>query len=401
MRFEKAYLPYGVGWSTPFCRWQGSYAHLNAIPFAAEVAARALAARGIDPCVIDALVLGMTVPQKHGFYGGPWLAGLIGAPAATGPVISQACATGARVLASAALEVEAGGRQAVLAVACDRTSNGPHLYYPNPQGPGGKGDPEDWVWDNFGHDPFAKNGMLDTAERLAKEQGYGREEQEQITLLRYRQYADALAQDGAFLKRFMLLPLEVKDASGRKVVGTVAGDEGVPTTTAEGLAKLRPVKEGGTVTPGTQTRPADGNCGCLVTSRGRAKEWGRDRFEVQLLAYAEARTETGTMPRASAPAARAALADAGVALANVAAIKLHNPFAVGDLHFCRDLGLAPEQVNNFGSSLVWGHPQGPTGLRLVLELVEELALRGGGIGLMSGCAAGDSAAAVVVSVRTA
>ncbi|NUN47741.1 MAG: thiolase family protein, partial [Candidatus Brocadiae bacterium] len=100
-----------------------------------------------------------------------------------------------------------------------------------------------------------------------------------------------------------------------------------------------------------------------------------------------------------APAARAALADAGVALKDVAAIKLHNPFAVGDLHFCRDLGVAPETVNNFGSPLVWGHPQGPTGMRLVIELVEELALKGGGIGLMSGCAAGDSAAAIVVAVK--
>ena len=55
-------------------------------------------------------------------------------------------------------------------------------------------------------------------------------------------------------------------------------------------------------------------------------------------------------------------------------------------------------MNNFGSSLVWGHPQGPTGLRSVIELIEELVLRGGGYGLFSGCAAGDSAMAVVLKV---
>ena len=58
-------------------------------------------------------------------------------------------------------------------------------------------------------------------------------------------------------------------------------------------------------------------------------------------------------------------------------------------------------MNNFGSSLIWGHPQGPTGMRLVIELIEELTLRGGGYGLFTGCAAGDTAAALVVQVGRA
>ena len=64
MRFEKSYVPYGAYWSTPFCKWQGSLAHLNASPLAARVAAEALAARKIDPAwLIVGVVLGMTVPQ--------------------------------------------------------------------------------------------------------------------------------------------------------------------------------------------------------------------------------------------------------------------------------------------------------------------------------------------------
>ena len=55
-------------------------------------------------------------------------------------------------------------------------------------------------------------------------------------------------------------------------------------------------------------------------------------------------------------------------------------------------------MNNFGCSLVWGHPQGPTGLRALIELIEELAIRGGGTGLFQGCAAGDTAMAAVVRV---
>jgi acetyl-CoA acetyltransferase len=58
-------------------------------------------------------------------------------------------------------------------------------------------------------------------------------------------------------------------------------------------------------------------------------------------------------------------------------------------------------MNNFGCSLIWGHPQGPTGLRSVLEMIEELVMRGGGIGLFSGCAAGDSAMALALRVSDA
>jgi acetyl-CoA acetyltransferase len=64
----------------------------------------------------------------------------------------------------------------------------------------------------------------------------------------------------------------------------------------------------------------------------------------------------------------------------------------------REMGFALERINRYGCSLVWGHPQGPTGLRSVIELVEEMVQDGGGIGLFTGCAAGDSAMSVVVKV---
>jgi acetyl-CoA acetyltransferase family protein len=397
--FTKAFIPYGGYWSTPFCRWQGSFAHLNAVPFAAEIARRALEERGISPKVFDSVYLGITVPQKHSFYGGPWLAGLIGAESATGPMIGQACATGARVMAMAGFELEAGEDRVILTITADRCSNGPHLYYPNPMGPGGTGEAEDWVWDNFGYDPFAKNAMIETAENVAREAGITREEQDEITLLRYRQYDDALKDDSAFLRRFMVIPIEVKDAQGRKVVATVNGDEGVYPTTAEGLARLKPVIEGGTVTYGTQTHPADGNCGVIVTTRERARELSRDpNIEIQLLSYGEARAKKGYMAQAIVPAARQALSRAGIGIKDVRVIKTHNPFAVNDIYFCREMGVKPEAMNNYGSSIVWGHPQGPTGHRLIIETIEELVLVGGGYGLFVGCAAGDTGAGVVVKV---
>ncbi len=402
MQFESVYIPYGAYWSTPFTRWQGSFGQMHPILFAAEVAQRALRERDIALDAFDALFLGMTVPAQHSFYGAPWLAGLLGAEGISGPTINQACATSARVVGSAAYEVETDGERCILAITCDKTSNGPHLYYPNPMGPGGKGTSEDWVDDSFNFDPYARNAMIQTAENVAAEDRITLEEQNEVAYLRYEQYQDALKDGAAFHHRYMVSPIEVKDPSRRKVIATVADDEGIYSTTQEGLARLRPVKEGGTVTFGTQTHPADGNCGMVLTSRARAQELSRDpAVEVQVVAFGQARAKAGFMAQATVPAARQALSRAGISIGDVKAIKTHNPFAVNDIYLAREFALNLDAFNNYGSSLIFGHPQGPTGMRLIIELVEELVLRGGGYGLFVGCAAGDTAGAIIVHVDEA
>ena len=394
-----AEIPYRAYWSTPFARWQGAFAGLHSIRFAAHVAQRELAARDIDARTLDYGVLGLTVPQQHAFYGLPWLAGMAGAPHVGGPTLMQACATGVRTLLAAEQEVERGMASCALVVNCDRTSNGPHLYYPNPRGPGGTGTHEDWVLDNFNCDPLGPHAMVRTAENVAVKHGISTSAQHDVVLMREAQYRDALADDSAFLRRFMTLPFEIPSQDFRKSAGTLAGDEGINASTAEGLARLRPVVDGGTVTFGAQTHPADGNAGIVVTDARRARELSADpRRAIRVLAFGQSRAALAHMPEATATAARRALDAAGLAIRDVHAIKTHNPFAVNDIVFSRETGIELRVMNNFGSSLVWGHPQAPMGTRSIIELIEELALRGGGRGLFSGCAAGDTAMAVVIEV---
>jgi acetyl-CoA acetyltransferase family protein len=402
MKFENAFIPYGGYWSTPFVKWQGSFADLHPLVFAADATKRALAERGIAPKSFDTIYVGTTVPSKGSFYGAPWVAGMIGAENLTGPMFAQACATSARVIGSAAFEVEAGNAQSILCITADRTSNGPHMLYPNPHNPGGRGDAEDWVWDNFNMDSWARLSMLETAENVAREEEISTEEQHEVVLMRHAQYQDALKDDAAFHRRYMVTPIEVKDASGRKVLASVKDDEGVFPTTVEGLNRLKPVMPDGTVTYGGQTYPADGNAGMVVTTRERAREQSRDKnIQVQIISFGQARVKKGFMPMAPAPAARHALQNANLDITDMRAIKTHNPFAVNDVYFAREMGVKKGAMNNYGSSLIWGHPQGPTGMRLVAELIEELVLRGGGYGLFTGCAAGDTAAAIVVKVSDA
>jgi acetyl-CoA acetyltransferase len=87
-----------------------------------------------------------------------------------------------------------------------------------------------------------------------------------------------------------------------------------------------------------------------------------------------------------------------LSIRDIAAIKTHNPFVVNDLYLAQEFGIDAATFNNYGSPLVFGHPQGPTAGRCVIELIEELAEKGGGYGLFTGCAAGDTGAALVVKV---
>ncbi|MFW9989015.1 MAG: thiolase family protein [Candidatus Odinarchaeota archaeon] len=400
MTFKKVYIPYGQYWSTPFSRWQMSFQNLHAIRFVADISKKFLNIRGLSPNIFDELIFGITIPQLYSFYGGPWLASMIGIEHVTGPMISQACATGTHAISIAAQNVETGINKNVIVITADRCSNGPHLVYPNPQAPGSTLEAENWVWDNFGRDPYAKNSMIQTAENVAKEANITKKEQDKITFMRYNQYQNSLKNNSAFQKRYMIEPIEIKDNKGQKVVSVVEGDEGIYSTTMEGLSKLKPVLSGGTVTYGTQTHPADGNCGIIVTTKEKANLLRKRKdIEIKIISYGEYKTKKGYMAMAIVPAANKVLKRGNISIHDVSVIKTHNPFAVNDIYFCMEMDLDWKDMNNYGSSLIYGHPQAPTMMRIIIELIEELVEKGGGFGLADGCAAGDTGAALLIEVK--
>lgn len=396
MRLGTPCVPLGLAWSSPFVRWQGALAEINSFDLAATVTTDALARAGVEPAVLTRLVVGFTIPQKESFYGTPTLAARIGAPGITGPMISQACGTGVATLEAAAATVTLEPGSVVLVVTTDRTSNGPVITYPAPSRPGGTPETERWVLDNFERDPWAGSSMIATAEAVAAEAGITKGELDELTLTRYTQYADALAGDRAFQQPWMI-PVSIPRKGKEPLV--VDADQGVPSTSAEALGKLPPVLPGGVVTYGTQTRPADGTAGLVVTDEARARELSAGAGVARILGTGVARAPKGMMPKAPVPAARAALDDAGLDIGDIDMIKTHNPFTVNDVYFAATTGVDATAMNPFGCSLVYGHPQGPTGTRGIAELIEALRRRGGGVGLFTGCAAGDTGAAVVVRVE--
>lgn len=394
--YKKVYIPYKGYWCSPFCRWQGSLQNQNSTELAAAAARRFLELRGLTPDIFDGIVYGATVPQPQWFFDVPYLATMIGNPTLSGPRISQACATSTVALNYAASAVEAGSNTSLLVVTADRTSNGPNIIWPNPQGLGGKPVYESWMVDGFNLDPVADTSPLGTANNVARKYGITREESDALVLDRYNKYLDALAEDRKFQKGYMI-PLEVRIS--RKETIVVEEDEGIIPCTAESLAALKPVSPDSILTYAAQTHPADGNAGMIVTTKERADELSADQsVTIRIVSYGFARADKAYMPEAPVPAARRALERAGIKASDLTAVKSHNPFSVNDVVLRKELGIDDRIFNNYGCSLIWGHPQGPTTMRLAIELIEELVLKGGGYGLVTGCAAGDSGAALVIRV---
>ena len=397
----KAFVPYKGYYSTPFSRWQGSMANENAIVLAGDTSKKWLAAKNWDPAIFDYLILGMTISQPHQFYSSPWAAALIGAGSIPGVALSQACTTSTTCIYQAAMGVDTGLYETCFTMMTDRCSNGPHTIWPNPMGPGGEVISENWLMDNFRGDPNVGLQMIETAENVAKEGNITKEQCDELTLRRYEQYLDSLADDRAFLKRYMF-PAEVK--LSRKKTQLVEEDEGVSPCTEEGLARLKPVIPGGVLSFGAQTFPADGNCALAVTTGEKAKELSADpSIPIQILSYGFSRTKPGYMAAAPVPATRMALQHAGLKIGDMKIIKTHNPFVVNDLYFAQQMGVDAAGTdalgfNNYGCSLIYGHPQGPTAGRNIIEGIEEIAIKGGGYFLWTGCAAGDTGGAIIFKV---
>ena len=395
MKFDNAYIPGHLLWSSPFVRWQGATADVSSLDLAVQVTHDALQARDFDTSEVAQLVYGTTVPQSGSFYAAPLVAARMGLTGVGGPTIAQACATSVACVAHAAAAAQLSGGDTQLVVAADRISNGPLLVYPRSASMGGAPATENWVLDSFAADPWTSQSMVHTAEATARDGSITRAQADELTMLRYRQYQDALKNDRK-VQREYFQPITVRQRKGSV---TIDEDQGVSPYKLEELQALKPSLPDGVTTPGSQTHPADGAAGLVLTGRDKAAGFGRDKGLVRVLSAGFARAEKGRMPKAPALAADRALRAAGLTIQEVQVVVTHNPFAVNDLWFHHATGFPLEKMNPLGCSLIYGHPQGPTGLRGIVELALALRMRGGGVGLFTGCAAGDMGAALVVSVE--
>jgi acetyl-CoA acetyltransferase len=390
--FPRARIPYGTWGSSYFPAWQTSpLAEVNIGQFAGESMGRILGLRNVPQRQLEYLVIGSTIPWHWKFWTAPLVASCMGMRI-PGYHIEQACATGLQAVVIAAAEVGGGANDVVGVLTFDRTSDSPVGVFPERRSyerTQALGD----VWDNFGFDPATGNAMIATAGLAARKYAIDRREVDEITLCRYEQYFDA--KDSGFLDR-VLIPLEVLNLQGRSM-GVVDGDLGVRRVSEGNLRAMRELDT--CVTAGSQTHASDGMACLLVTTPEKARELSpRPEIEISLVAKTEVRTSPSLMPEAPALAVAKLLERTGLKMADIAVTKNHNPFAVNDAIFSKVVGHDWRKMNTTGCSLVWGHPQGPTLTRSLIEGLEEAVSLGGGYVLLFGCAAGDVGIAAIFEV---
>ena len=381
--FPAARIPYGTWGSSYFPAWQMSaLAEVNIGQFAGEAMSLILAKRKVPQNQLDYLVIGSTIPWHWKFWNAPLVASCVG-HRVPGVHVESACATGLLATVSAAAEVQAGSVEVAGVLTFDRTSDSPVGVFPERRSYQ-RTVPLADVWDNFGFDPATGGSMIATGGLAARKYKIDRREVDELAACRYDQYFEAKA--SGFLDR-VLVPLDLLTIQGRPL-GRIDDDLGVRRLT---LSELRAMPELDTcVTGGTQTHASDGMATLLVTSRAKAKEISpRPEIDIRFVAKYDLRTSPSLMPEAPARAVQKLLDRCGMTMDDMAVVKNHNPFAVNDAIFAKVCDYDWRKMNKTGCSLVWGHPQGPTLTRTMIEAFEEAVSLGGGYVLIFGCAAGD------------
>ncbi|MCW8814040.1 MAG: hypothetical protein OQK65_10975 [Chlorobium sp.] len=391
--FPKARIPYGTWGSSYFPAWQTSaLAEVNIGQFAGEAMNKILGMKKVPKSELEYLVIGSTIPWHWKFWNAPLVASCLG-QRIPGYHVEQACATGLQAIIVAASEIESGSNEVVGVLTFDRTSDSPVGVFPERRSYRRTEVLAD-VWDNFGFDPATGNAMIKTAGMSARKYKIDREEVDNITFHRYEQYFNT-KNSGWFEN--ILFPFDVLNNQGR-FLGSVDEDKGVRQITRSALREMRELDT--CITPGSQTHASDGMATLLVTSMEKARELStRPEIDISFIGKTEVRTLPSFMPEAPALAVKKLLDRTGLTMDDIAVVKNHNPFAVNDAIFSKVLNYDWHKMNTTGCSLVWGHPQGPTLTRLVIEGLEEAVSLGGGYVLVFGCAAGDVGIAAILKVN--
>jgi acetyl-CoA acetyltransferase len=390
--FPNVRIPYGTWGSSYFPAWQTSpLAEVNIGQFAGEAATRILGKRKVPVRELEYLVIGSTIPWHWKFWTAPLVSSCMG-HRLPGYHMEQACATGLQATLVAAGEVQTGSFDAVGVLTFDRTSDSPVGVFPERRSYERTVAISD-VWDNFGFDPATGNAMITTAGTAARKYKLDRREVDELTFHRYEQYFEA--KSSGFLDR-VLVPLEVLNMQGR-TLGVIDDDLGVRRVTMDALRAMRELDT--CVTGAAQTHASDGMAVLLVTSPEKAAELSpRPEIDIRFIAKAEVRTSPSLMPEAPTLAVQKLLERTGLAMRDMAVVKNHNPFSVNDAIFAKVMDYDWHAMNTTGCPLVWGHPQGPTLSRVLIEALEEAVDLGGGNVLVFGCAAGDVGIAAILRV---
>jgi acetyl-CoA C-acetyltransferase len=388
---------------TPVGGFGGALRDVPAHVLATTVVQALMERTGLPPEAVDDVVLGNCYPTMDAPAIGRVAALDAGLPeSVTGMQIDRRCGSGLQAVLFAAMQVQLGTMDLVLAGGAESMSNAP--FYSTEMRWGARMGPGVLLHDSLStgrltaggrHHPVP-GGMIETAENLRRQYSISRQEQDEYAA-RSHQRAAAAVEAGHFADE--LVPVRI---AGRKGEVVVDRDEHVrPDSTAEGLARLRPIlgrdDPAATVTAGNASGQNDGAALCVVTSPERAAELGL-RPLVRVVSWGQAGVPPATMGIGPVPAVARALDAASLKLADVDLIELNEAFAAQVLACTREWGFAEadfDRLNVHGSGISLGHPVGATGGRILATLTREMVRRDARYGVETMCIGGGQGLAAV------
>lgn len=376
----------------------GSLRSVSVGELSASVIKAVMERAGLDPVRIDDVVFAQSYANGETPCVGRWAALKAGLPIEVpGMQLDRRCGGGLQAIVTAAMMVQSGAADAVLAGGVESMSN--IEYYTTDMRWGTRagsvrihdrlerGRERSQPEDRFGR----ISGMIETAENLAKEYSILRTEADEYAM-RSQRRAAAAWESGRFKDE--VLPITVPQKKGDPLV--FAKDEGLrPDTSMESLGKLKPLMKDGTVTAGNSSQQNDAAAACLVVAEDKLKELRLEPMGY-LVGWAAAGCHPGTMGIGPVPAVRKLFAKTGLSFDQMDLVELNEAFACQVLAVLKGWGWNdPDRLNVNGSGISLGHPIGATGVRVLATLMHELRRRKGRYGLETMCVGGGQGMAAI------
>jgi acetyl-CoA C-acetyltransferase len=383
---------------TPVGSFGGALRPLPAYELASLVVKAVVESSGVTPEAIDEVVFAQSYASSEAPCIGRWVALDAGLPlSVSGIQIDRRCGGGLQSIITAAMMIQTGAADVVVAGGVESMSNIEHysadvrwgsrsgsvaLYDRLDRGRE-RSQPE---W-RFG--PIS--GMVETAENLARAYGIGREESDEFAVRSHR-LAAAAWERGAFDDE--IVPVPVPQRRGEPVI--VARDEGVrPDSSTDTLSRLRALMPDGTVTAGNSSQQNDAAAACLVVSEDKLDELGLKPMGF-FVDWAAVGCEPRTMGLGPVGAVSKLFARTGMTFEDMALVELNEAFAVQVLAVLDEWKWFDDNKFNVnGSGISLGHPIGATGMRMATTMLHELSRRGGGLGLETMCIGGGQGLAAI------
>lgn len=379
---------------TPFGTFNGALKKLTATDLGVVAAKAAIEESGVTGDDINHVYFGNVLQTSQDAI---YLARHVGlrsglpieVPAVT---LNRLCGSGFEAISAGAREIMTGDADIVLVGGTESMSQAPHVIRGGRDGMTFGRPPalEDTLWSCL-TDTYTGMPMAITAENLSEQYDIDRTSCDQYAVESQTRWH--MANEAGYFDAEMA-PVTITSRRGDKVVDK--DEHPRPESTVEGMSKLRPVfKKDGVVTAANASGICDGSAALVIANEAVAKEKGLSPI-ARLIAWGASGCDPKIMGIGPVPAAKKALAKAGLSLADMDLIEVNEAFAPQYLAVEKALELPREKTNVNGGAIALGHPLAASGARITTHLIHELRRRGGRYGLGSACIGGGQGIAVIV-----